>query len=132
MSRRGVTLFEAVAAMAIVGIVSIAALEAAGSQMRTATLAREKLEAAALAQQRMDWLEFLDENRLRALPDSVREGTFAEPFEAYTWETTAEPVSTQPGVYDVWVHVRWPENEFSLHTYAYRRPIIAVNSGAAR
>ena len=71
-NRSGVTLFEAVAAMAIVGIVSVAALETAGSQMRTAERARRMVEASALAQQRLDWLDFMNETNLRALPDTVR------------------------------------------------------------
>ncbi len=130
--RRGVTLFESVAAMAIVGIVSIAALEAAGAQMRAAERARRAVEAASLAQQRLDWLDFLNEQQLRSLPDTVKEGTFAEPLEEYSWETEASPVSTQPGVYDVIVRVRWTKDDaFTLRTYVYRRPIISTGTGGA-
>lgn len=123
-ARAGVTLFEAVAAMAIVGIVSISALEAAGAQMRSAERARRAVEAAALAQQRLDWLEFLTETNLRALPDTVKGGKFTGALAEYSWETTSEPMSTQPGVYDVTVKVLWPDNSFTLHSYAYRRPVI--------
>jgi type II secretory pathway pseudopilin PulG len=132
MARRaGVTLFEAVAAMAIVGLVSVAALEAAGSQMRSAERARRAVEAASLAQQRLDWLDFLTETQLRALPDTVKEGKFDAPLDEYTWETTSEPVSTQPGVYAVGVRVIWAkDNEYALKTYVYRRPIMMTrNSG---
>jgi len=44
--RRGVTLLEAVAAIAIVGMTSVAALEAAGGEMRTAERARRAIEVA--------------------------------------------------------------------------------------
>lgn len=129
--RNGVTLFEAVAAMAIVGLVSIAALEAAGAQMRAAERARRAVEAASLAQQRIDWLDFLNETQLRALPDSVKEGTFDAPLDEYTWETKATPVSTQAGVYDVTVRVLWDkqEQEFTLRTYLYRRPVLTTGVG---
>jgi type II secretory pathway pseudopilin PulG len=129
-ARRGVTLFEAVAAMAIVGIVSIAALEAAGAQMRAAERSRRAVEAASLAQQRLDWLDFLNEQQLRSLPDTVKEGSFAAPLDEYSWETQTSPVSTQPGVYDVTVRVRWTKDDaFTLRTYVYRRPIISTGTG---
>ena len=129
--RWGVSLFEAVAAMAIVGIVAIAALEAVGAEMRVAERARRAVETAALAQSRLDWLEFLNETALRALPDSVKAGTFAEPLDEYSWQTEATPVATQPGVYDVTVRVLWAaDGEFALHSYVYRRPVITTSSGA--
>ena len=130
--RPGVTLFEAVAAMAIVGIVSIAALEAVGSQMRTAEHARRAVEASALAQQRLDWLDFMNEGNLRSLPDSVRAGKFDAPLSEYSWTTTANPVATQAGVFDVAVKVSWPENSFELRSYVYRRPVITTGNGRGR
>ncbi|MDA1081530.1 MAG: hypothetical protein O2973_07605 [Gemmatimonadetes bacterium] len=128
--RKGVSLFEAVAAMAMVGIVAIAALEAVGTEMRTAVRSRRAIEAAALAQTRVDWLDFLNETALRALPDSVKEGTFPEPLNEYSWETTATPVGTQAGVYDVSVTVRWEtDGAFAVHTYVYRRPLFTTGTG---
>ena len=126
--RAGVTLFESVAAMAIVGIVSIAALEAAGSQMKTAEKARRAIEASALAQQRLDWLDFLNEQNLRSLPDTVRAGKFESPLTEYAWTTTSAPVATQAGVFDVTVKVTWPENAFELHSLVYRRPVISTGT----
>jgi type II secretory pathway pseudopilin PulG len=131
--RAGVTLFEAVAAMAIVGLVSIAALEAAGAEMRTAEKARRTVEAAALAQQRLDWLDFLNETQLRALPDTVKEGKFPEPLDEYTWTTESTPIASQPGVYDVTVHVIWLKDQnFTLKSYIYRRPVISTSNGRGR
>jgi hypothetical protein len=56
----------------------------------------------------------------------VKEGTFEAPLEEYSWETTATPVSTQAGVYDVTVKVMWEkqDQEFKIRTYLYRRPMI--------
>ena len=126
--RAGVTLFESVAAMAIVGIVSIAALEAAGAQLRSAEKARRAIEASALAQQRLDWLDFMNEQNLRSLPDTVRAGKFEAPLNEYAWTTTAAPVSTQAGVFDVLVKVTWPDNSFVLHSLVYRRPVISMGT----
>lgn len=130
-NRPGVTLFEAVAAMAMVGMTSIAALEAAGSQMRTAERARRAVEAASLAQQRLDWLEFLSETQLRALPDTVKEGQFPAPLEEYSWETDAKPFPTQAGVYEIAVRVYWEKRaqNFELKSYVYRRPVLMTSGG---
>jgi type II secretory pathway pseudopilin PulG len=130
-NRSGVTLFEAVAAMAIVGMTSIAALEAAGAQMRAAERARRAVEASSLAQQRIDWLDFLNETQLRALPDTVAEGKFPEPLEEYSWETDAKPFPTQAGVYEVAVRIYWEKREqhFELKSYVYRRPLIQTGVG---
>jgi type II secretory pathway pseudopilin PulG len=131
--RRGVTLFEAAAAMAIVGIVSIAALEAVGANMRAAERSRRAVEAASLARERLDWLDFLNETQLRSMPDSVKEGQFAAPLDDYRWETTAAPVSTEAGVYDVTIRITWPDSgAFQVRTYAYRRPVITTGRGTGR
>jgi hypothetical protein len=47
--RSGISLLEAVVAVAIVGMTSIGALEAVGSDMRTAEKAKRAAEAEALA-----------------------------------------------------------------------------------
>ncbi len=116
--------------MAIVGMVAIAALEVVGTEMRTAERARRAIEAATLAQSRVDWLDFLNETALRALPDSVKEGVFPEPLDEYAWETTATPVGTQAGVYDVSVRVTWPnDGAYVVRTYVYRRPVLTTGTG---
>jgi type II secretory pathway pseudopilin PulG len=129
-NRRGVSLFEAVAAMAIVGMVAIAALETVGTEMRTAERARRAIETSALAQSRLDWFDFLNETALRALPDTVKEGKFPAPLDEYSWKADATPVSTQAGVYAVTVSVHWAKDGvFDLHSYVYRSPVITTTSG---
>ncbi|HVZ50220.1 MAG TPA: type II secretion system protein [Gemmatimonadaceae bacterium] len=131
--RRGVSLFEAVAAMAMVGIVAVAALEAVGSGMRTAARARRIVEASALAESRLDWLDFMNATAMQALPDSVKRGTFDPPLDDYAWTTDAVPVSTQPGLYDVTVRVSWaPDGAFALRSYVYRRPVITTGAAGGR
>lgn len=122
--RRGITLFEAVAAVAIVGATAAAALSAVGSQFRTAARAQRALVVEALATSRLDFLELLDtERQLQSLPDSVEEGEFPEPLNEYSWTTEVSPVSDEPGLFAVVVTVHWADGSYQLRSRAYRRPV---------
>lgn len=120
--RSGISLLEAVVAVAIVGMTSIGALEAVGSDMRTAEKAKRAAEAEALATARLDFMDLLNDRELQALPDSVDKGTFDGDLKQYTWKTTSTPVSDQAGLYDVRVTISWPTGSYTVKTYAYRRP----------
>jgi type II secretory pathway pseudopilin PulG len=121
-SRSGISLLEAVVAIAIVGITSVAALEASAGEMRTAERSRRALEVEALATSRLDFMELLNDRELEALPDSVEKGKFASPLDAYTWKTTSAPISQQPGLYDVRITIDWPSGSYTVKTYLYRTP----------
>ena len=120
--RRGITLFESVAALTIVGLVAISALEAVGAEMRTAERARRALEVEALATQRMDMMDLLSDQELQALPDSISSGTFEAPLDEYKWKTTSASVSDQPGLYAVTVEVIWNSGSYTERSRMYRRP----------
>ena len=124
--RRGITLLEAVVAVAIVGMTSVAALESVGGEMRTAERARRAIEVEALATSRLEFMDLLTDRELLSLPDSVEKGKFAAPLDEYAWATSSSPVSEQPGVYDVRVTVTWPGGSYTLRTYLYRTPPLAT------
>jgi type II secretory pathway pseudopilin PulG len=126
--RRGITLFESVAALTIVGLVSISALEAVGAEMRTAERARRALEVEGLATQRLDALELLTDQELQAIPDSVAAGKFDAPLEEYSWAIESTPVAEQPGVYDVALTIVWGNGSYPIHTKMYRRPRLIQRS----
>jgi type II secretory pathway pseudopilin PulG len=121
-ARRGITLFESVAALTIVGMVAISALEAVGAEMRTAERARRALEVEALAAQKLDAMDLLNEQELRAIPDSVATGKFDAPLDEYAWEISSSPVAEQPGVYDVALTITWESGSYPVRTKMYRRP----------
>jgi type II secretory pathway pseudopilin PulG len=121
-ARRGISLLEAVVAIAIVGMTSIAALESVGSGMRTAEKARRMTEAEALATSRMEMLDLLTDRELQALPDSVQKGTFAKPLDEYSWATTSDPLADEAGVYAIRITVMWPTGTYVIHTNQYRLP----------
>ena len=130
-ARKGVTLFEAVAALAIVGVTAVSALSAVGGDMRTATRAKRALEVEALATSRLDFLALMSDQQLQNLPDSVAKGTFDPPLDAYNWVTTTTPLATQAGIYDVRIEVEWKDGPkaatYGLHSYIYRRPPLATS-----
>ena len=125
-ARRGISLMEAVVAVAIVGVTSVAALEAVGSDMRTAERARRAIETESLASSRLQFLSLMTDRDLQALPDSVAGGKFDKPLDEYSWKTTSTPLDDQAGVYDVRVTIAWPTGSYLVRTYAYRRPVLAT------
>lgn len=123
-ARAGISLLEAVVAIAIVGITSVSALEAVGGDLRTADRSRHAMEAEALATSRLDFLQLYGYNQIQALPDSVKSGKFAAPLDDYSWTTAATPVSDQPGLFDVRVTINWTEGSYAVKTYVFRSPPI--------
>lgn len=121
-ARRGISLFEAVVSIAIVGMTAVAALESVGSGMRAAEKSRHAVEAEALASSRLELLDLLTDRELQALPDSVATGTFPPPLAEYSWTTTSEALVDPPGIYDVRINVAWTGGSYTIRTYAYRAP----------
>lgn len=128
-ARRGITLFESVAALTIVGLVAISALETVGAEMRTAERARRALEVEALATQRLDAMDLLTDQELQTIPDSVAAGTFDAPLDEYRWSVESTPVPEQPGVYDVALTIDWENGSYPIRTKMYRRPRLLQRGG---
>ena len=120
--RRGVSLLEAVVAIAIVGLTSVSALEAVGGDMRTTERARRAIEAEALAGSRLDFMDLMSDRELQALPDSVEKGKFLPPLDEYSWKTTSAAIGDQGGVYDIRVTIDWPAGSYTVKSYQYRTP----------
>lgn len=125
-SRPGITLLEAVAAIAIVGTTSVAALEAAGGEMRTAERARRAIEVEELATSRVEFMDLLTDTELQSLPDSVAKGKFPAPLDQYTWTTTSTPISDPNGLYDIHITVSWTNGSYLVRTYRYITPRLAT------
>ena len=121
-ARRGITLLEAVAAIAIVGMTAVSALEAVGGDMRTAERAKRAIEVEALATSRLEVMNLLTDQELQSLPDSIQTGKFTPPLNEYTYKATSAPVSDQAGLYTVHVTVEWTNGSYTLKTYMYRTP----------
>jgi len=121
-ARRGITLLEAVAAIAIVGMTAVSALEAVGGDMRTAERAKRAIEVEALATSRLEVMNLLTDQELQSLPDSIQDGKFSAPLDEYGYKATSAPVSDQAGLYAVHLTVSWTNGSYTLKTYMYRTP----------
>jgi prepilin-type N-terminal cleavage/methylation domain-containing protein len=119
-NRNGFTLLEAVVALAILVVTGVAALSALGAELRAAGRSNHALEATALAQDRLARIRLLSSEEMELLPDSLRRGDFAAPFEGYAWRASARGVSDEPDLFDVAVVVSWADGLYELKTRAYR------------
>lgn len=121
--RRGLSLLEAVAALAIVGATAASVLATTGAGVRGAERARRAHEAAALAEETLARLELLDDRALTALPDSLAAGTFAAPFDEYTFTTTLRGDAGTPGLWFAEVVIEWDGGAQHYNTALYRRRV---------
>lgn len=127
--RRGVSLFEAIAALAIVGATSVGALAVAGAGVRTAEQAQRVHEVQALVREQLVRLELARDEELLALPDSLAAGRFAPPFDAYHWEMDARPDRRYAGLFTIELVVHWPDGAFATQSAIYRRPPMRAMDG---
>lgn len=123
-ANRGFTLLEAAVAMAIVAIVGVSALAAFGADLRAANRTRQTLPAAALALDRLAILDLVDAHTLRMLSDSLARGTFAKPFENYSWRATVKEVRGDPSLVELTVRVEWAEGAYVLTERRYRSTVV--------
>lgn len=117
-------MFEAIIALAIIGIVCVGVLGAYAAALRADVVAADRLPLASLAVERMAVVD-LASGSLASLPDSTRHGTFAPPYASITWDTEARRVGQTDGLYDVTVRVRDGSDVFMLQTRRYRPPVAA-------
>jgi type II secretory pathway pseudopilin PulG len=115
-ARGGFVLLEAVVALAIIGVVAIALLETTGTQLRAATQAKSLLVARMLAEDRIASLQLLDYDDLSDPPDSLREGRFGPPFDAYTWTASVEVMKDEYDLFGAQVVIDGNGESFPLRT----------------
>jgi type II secretory pathway pseudopilin PulG len=131
-ARGGFVLLEAVVALAILGVASIVLLQVRSQQIRVAVQARELLTAQALAEDRISALKLLDYEMLEDPPDSLMEGFFPPPFEAFSWTGAVELIKDEYDLFGVEVVVVGPVERFPLRTLVHRpRSLLTSGGGGA-
>jgi hypothetical protein len=129
--RGGFVLLEAVMALAILGVASIALLQVRSQQIRVATQARELLTAQALAEDRVAAIRLLEYEVLAEPPDSLMEGVFPEPFQDFAWTTEVALIEDEYDLFGVEVVVVGPAERFPLRTLMHRpRSLLVSGEGA--
>ena len=122
--RGGFLLLEALIGLAIIGLVAIGLLAATASQVRTADKASVLLVAGALAQDRLVALQILDQEQLRAPPDSLLAGVFPAPFDEFTWEAEVVEAEEEYDLFAVRLQVHGRGEIYPLETLLHRPPIV--------
>ena len=125
--RGGFTLLEAVFALLVLGMMSLAILGMMSTGLRTAEGSNRSLEAAALAEDRLTRAR-LFVGEITGLPDSLRAGRFPAPLSGYRWTAATRPVRGERDLHEVSVEVTWDGGAFSLATRVYR-PTPTSDSG---
>lgn len=128
--RNGFVLLEAVVAMAILGVASIVLLQVRAQQIRVAVQARELLTAQALAEDRISAIRMLDYELLADPPDSLMEGAFPPPFEAFSWSASIALMEDEYDLFGVEVEVLGPAERFPLRTLMHRPRVVMMAGGA--
>jgi type II secretory pathway pseudopilin PulG len=123
--RGGFVLLEAIIALAIISLISLALLGASTAQVRTADKGTLLLAARSLAEERMATLRALGYDDLVRLPDSLAAGTFPHPFADYAWRAQVEPVRDEFDLFSVGVAVTVADEEFRLHTLLHEPQVCA-------
>lgn len=120
--RRGFVLLEAVIAMLIVSVFSIAALAAFGGRIRGTAAIEHALTARALAEDRFSAIELLS-GIPHPLPDSLARGEFPL-FDGYGWTATSRPVRDEENLYEIEVRIASDDGEYVLLGRLFRPPPI--------
>lgn len=129
--RAGFVLLEAVVALAIIGLVSIALLATTAAQVRTADKAQLLLTARALAEERMAMLRSLGYLELLDVPDSLAAGTFPPPFEAYAWQAEVAPADGEYDLFTARIVVSVADEAFPLMTLLHASQTEAIPAFSA-
>ena len=116
--RRGLTLVEVLATIVMMAIVLPAAMQGIALCTSTSVVARQRSEAAALAEAKLSELIATGEWQFGALS-----GDFGEEWPDYRWSGSAAAWSADPTMTELYVRVYWvsrqQEREVLLTTLIY-------------
>jgi type II secretory pathway pseudopilin PulG len=128
-ARSGFTLFEAVVALMLIGLVAVSTLSAVAAQLRAQARGQRAAEIEALVQDRLAALQLLTSDQLQALPDSVARGRFPPPLNEYTWSAISRPVLGEEYLNDVAVAISWADGSYTVYTRIYQPPQLLTTQG---
>ena len=128
--RRGFVLMEAVVALAIISIFAVGLLSMVGAQVRGADRSKVLLLERALAEDRLMAVQMLDNEDMKDVPDSLTAGTFAEPFQDFTWTIKVDSVANEYDLFHADITVSGRGYTLPLQTLIHQpRPLTTVTTG---
>ena len=131
LGRRGFVLMEAVVALAIIGLFAIGLLGMVGAQVRGADRSKVLLLVRALAEDRLMAVQMLDNEDMNDVPDSLATGTFAEPFQDFTWSIRVDSIGDEYDLFRAEISVTGRGYTLPLQTLIHQpRPLTTVTTGA--
>ena len=129
-ARRGFVLMEAVVALAIISLFAIGLLSMVGAQVRGADRSKVLLLERALAEDRLMAVQMLDNEDMNDVPDTLTAGTFAEPFQDFTWSIKVDPVDDEYDLFRADITVTGRGYTLPLQTLIHQpRPLNTVTTG---
>ncbi len=119
-TRQGLTLIEALLAVAILGV-AITGLIAAASRCLAVARKAKNYEAA---RRLMGQIELTDPLNTEEIEEGTQTEPFPAPYQNYTWTRTIEPVGLkEDGLYKITLQVNWSnqgqENHETTVSYLY-------------
>lgn len=126
--RRGFTLLEVMVALALAGMVLVAALGVAAADLRASRRAAAVQEAATLADAVLERAALATRDELVAWERGA-EGRWQPPLDGYAWRVRAAPMAGEASLFAVQVEVSWAGGSFVAHTRVARPlpPPVAVS-----
>lgn len=122
MTRDGVTLLEAVVAIAILSLAMVSAVGILAQSVDGRRQAEARVRAAFLAEQRLELVRALGPAELRRTIGEVTRGEFAPPFQAYRWAASIRSQDDVSGLVAIDVLVEWAGGRLPLSTLIARPP----------
>ncbi len=113
--RRGFTLLETMVALAMAGVVLVAALGVAAADLRASRRAADVQQAASLADDLLSRAALAPREQVALWMRGVR-GHFDPPVERFDWRIRATPVPGEGELVTIRVEVTWPDGRFVADT----------------
>lgn len=113
--RCGFTLLEAMVALAMAGVILVAALGVAAADLRASRRAADVQQAASLADDLLSRAALAPREQVALWTRGVG-GHFDAPVERFAWRMRATPVPGEDELVTIRVEVTWPDGRFLADT----------------
>lgn len=118
-AEHGFTLVEALVALTVLGLALSVVVQLSALTLRTQVATARHLDAAVLADARMQQLTLLEDDSLPMYANG-RWGEVLLAPNRYRWRATVSPVPGAPGLWRAAVRIAWTGGDLNVETAWYR------------